>query len=103
MVTRVNGALSILPTQQPGTTGKVAGFFWKQGESDSAGNRTTQQYQADLENFISHLRTDFADPNLPFVFGLINNSGSNTNGIRQAQINVAATVPHTFLFDAANL
>jgi len=99
MRTRVSQALALLPTQRPSTTGRVAGFFWMQGESDALAGRTTAQYKADLTDFIGHLRSDFGDPNLPFVFGLINNSGGNTDAIRQAQFNVAATVPHTFLFN----
>lgn len=102
MRTVVNEAVANLPVQQPGTTGRVAGFFWMQGESDAWAGRTTAQYQADLTNLISRVRADFGDPNLPFVFGLIY-PAEDTAAVRQAQMNVAATVPHTFLFNTDSL
>jgi hypothetical protein len=100
MLKRVNDGLAALPTQQVGTTGRVAGFFWMQGESDAA-NRTKEQYQADLTNLISHVRADFHDVNLPFVFGSVNHCGTpvQIQAIRQAQTNVAKLIPRTFLFD----
>ena len=70
-----------------------------QGESDALAGRTIAQYEAALTEFISDVRTTFADPNLPFVIGLINDAGAYTGNIRQAQINVVASVPHTFLFN----
>lgn len=97
MVAQVQTALADLPVQQPGVTGKVAGFFWMQGESDVG--RTTAQYQTDLTNFIAAVRAQFGDPNLPFIFGLINDAGPGTDLIRQAQENVAATVSNAILVD----
>ncbi len=100
MLDRVNDALAQLPSQHPGTTGYVAGFFWMQGERDSnVYQRTTEEYQTDLTNFIGALRTAFGNEDLPFVFGLINNAGAGTAAVRQAQINVAATVLNTCLVD----
>ena len=99
MLTRVNAALAALPQQQAGVTGKVAGFFWMQGESDANAARTTSQYEADLTDLITHVRSDFGDPNLPFIFGRITTVWANAANIRQAQANVAATVPHTFMLD----
>jgi hypothetical protein len=107
---RVTTALTDLPLQKPGLTGQVAGFFWMQGEADAQQGRTTAQYQQDLTNFIAQVRADFNNPTLPFIFGLINNadtmatgsgpvqySGPGTAAVRQAQMNVAATVPNTYL------
>lgn len=99
MLTRVQDALKNLPVQQPGVTGRVAGFFWMQGESDALAGRTTEEYQADLTDLIAHVRTDFGDPDLPFVFGRITSFWSNAGSIRRAQENVAATVAHTYMFD----
>jgi hypothetical protein len=99
MLARVNDALTKLAKQRPGTTGKVAGFFWMQGESDANAGRTTEQYQADLTDLIAHVRADFGDPDLPFIFGRITPLWANAENIRQAQANVAATVHHTFMFD----
>lgn len=103
MLARVNDALAKLPVQKPGNTGKVAGFFWMQGESDGIGGRTTAQYQADLTDLIAHVRADFNDPNLPFVFGRITTIWPNAAEIRQAEANVAATVHHTFMLDTDSL
>lgn len=97
MLARVNDALTKLPQQQPGKTGKVAGFFWMQGESDAIAGRTTAQYAADLTNLIAHVRTDFGDPNLPFVFGRITPIWGDGHSIRDAEALVAATVPHTYM------
>jgi hypothetical protein len=99
MLARVGDALQKLPTQEHGMTGHVAGFFWMQGESDAMAGRTTAQYQADLTSLITHVRADFGDPDLPFVFGRITTLWSNAESIRQAQANVAATVPYTYMFD----
>src|SRR5262245_17583346 len=35
LTTRVNNSITALPSQQPGTTGGVAGLFWMQGERDA--------------------------------------------------------------------
>jgi hypothetical protein len=94
----VKEALETLPNQQSGTTGRIAGFFWMQGESDAWAGRTTEQYEHDLRNLIKHVRADFGDPSLPFVFGLIY-PDAGTASIRQAQRNVAASVPSTSLVD----
>ena len=99
MRARVNDALAKLPQQLPGTTGKVAGFFWMQGESDAIDRRTTAQYQADLTNLIEHVRADFGDPNLPFIIGRITTPYGDGHSIRDAQAAVAANVPHTFMLD----
>lgn len=100
MLDRVDDALAQLSIQHPGTTGYVAGFVWMQGERDSnVYQRTTEEYQADLTEFIGFVRDAFGDSDLPFVFGLIDNAGAGTDAVRQAQFNVAATVADTFLFD----
>jgi hypothetical protein len=99
MRARVKDALAALPNQQAGTTGKVAGFFWMQGESDANAARTTAQYEADLTDLIAHVRSDFADPKLPFVFGRITTIWANAENIRQAQANVAAKIPFTYMVD----
>ena len=95
MLARVNDALAKLPQQEPGTTGKVAGFFWMQGESDAAAGRTTSQYEADLTNLIAHVRKDFGDPNLPVIIGRITPQWGDGHSIRDAEDLVAKTLPYT--------
>jgi len=103
MLSRVNDALTKLPQQTSGAyVGKVAGFFWMQGESDAWDGRLTSQYQADLTNLIARVRTDFGDRNLPFVFGRITTMWGDGYSVRQAQSNVDATVPYTFMVDTDN-
>jgi len=63
-----------------GAERQVAGFFWMQGEADAASGRTTAQYEQDLRNFIARVRQDFG-ANIPFIFGLINNSDVGPNSV----------------------
>lgn len=102
MLSRVQSSLTQLPLQQPGKTGQVAAFFWMQGENDAIAAVDANAYQANLTSFISSVRSDFNNPNLPFIFGQINVSdnpswAANSIVIRQAQANIAALDPHAYL------
>jgi len=102
MLSRVQTSLTQLPIQQPGKTGQIAGFFWMQGENDAINAVDANAYQANLTALIARVRTDFNDPDLPFIFGQINVSNvpaymANSVVIRQAQANVAALDPHAYL------
>lgn len=93
MIARVQQSLADLQTQQ-GVTGKVAGFFWMQGESDAG--RT--DYAANLTNLIAKLRANpvIKNPNLPFVFGqIIDYSPPASTSLRAQQQLVADTVSNT--------
>ncbi len=49
---------------------EIAGMMWLQGASDSlAGTQTSQQYAANLRNFITTVRSDFETLNMPIVVG----------------------------------
>jgi hypothetical protein len=96
LMSRVNQSLAFLPFQHGGDTGTVAGFFWMQGEADAQDQRTTQQYETDLINFIAQVRADLGNPNLPFVYGLINDAAGSNDQIRQAQMDVASNVNNGF-------
>lgn len=48
--------------------GTLKGVLWHQGESNREDAAT---YQQDLQTLIANLRTDFDDPNLPFIAGQI--------------------------------
>jgi hypothetical protein len=97
LVSRVQQALAALPAQHNGDTGYLAGVFWMQGEADAQDLRTTQQYEYDLIGWVARLRYDLGVPNLPFVYGLINNAGGTNDQIRQAQMNVAPNVDNGFV------
>jgi hypothetical protein len=91
MVARVNQSIADLQTQL-GHTGFVAGFFWMQGESDAG----RSDYATNLTNFIASVRTDFGDPNLPFVFGqIIDFMPPDSTTIRNQQQQVANNVANT--------
>lgn len=94
MVTAVNTAVSALQAQNPSKTVKIKGFFWMQGESDTDGTL----YQTNLTNLISHVRADFGDPNLPFVFGQLGAAWTG-NAIAQAQANIGTPGRSTYIHD----
>jgi hypothetical protein len=45
-----------------GDVGRVAGFFWMQGEADAQQEASATSYEANLSAFIQRLRADFARP-----------------------------------------
>jgi hypothetical protein len=94
MVTAVNTAVAALKTQNPTKTVKIKGFFWMQGESDNDG----PTYQTNLVNLIAHVRADFGDANLPFVFGQVGATWSG-NAISVAQANVGTPGKSTYVHD----
>jgi hypothetical protein len=104
MVRHTAGALAALRAQT-GMRGRVAGFFWMQGESDATDPNMAVLYAAQLTNLIERVRADFGDPRLPFVFGKISPSPLWRYGahVRAAQESVAASVPNTALFSADDL
>lgn len=104
MVSRVKAAVAALQLQNPTKTVQIAGFFWHQGESDQG---LSEDYQSNLTNFISHVRADFNNPNLPFIIGQL---GPHYIGdpIFQAQANVStpgspACIPNTYTVPTTDL
>ncbi|MEI6676362.1 MAG: sialate O-acetylesterase [Verrucomicrobiota bacterium] len=95
MLNRVDDALTKLPQQRPGYSGKVAGFFWMQGEFDARDSRT--DYQTNLTALIARVRTDFGNPNLPFIIGRNRAQWGDGHTVREAQAAVAAAVPYTYM------
>jgi hypothetical protein len=49
----------------------IAGMIWMQGEEDTYGEATATAYHANLKNFITAVRGDFATPEMEFVIGRI--------------------------------
>lgn len=94
MISRVTASVAALQSLNPTKTVQIKGFFWMQGESDVDGAR----YQADLTNFISHVRSDFGDPNLPFVVGQLGAAWTG-NAISQAQAAVATPGSPAYVHD----
>lgn len=94
MVSRVTASVAALQSQNPTKTVQIKGFFWMQGESDVDGPR----YQNDLTNLISRVRTDFGDPNLPFIIGQLGAAWTG-NAIAQAQAAVGTPGSPAYVHD----
>jgi iduronate 2-sulfatase len=82
-----------------GATFTLRGMIWHQGEGD--GSSSTATYQARLADFIAAVRRDFGVANLPVVVGELATNRSLT--VRQAQFNVAETVPYVGFASSSNL
>lgn len=85
-----------------GDTYEITGFLWVQGEAD-ANREFGSDYEANLTNFITAIRTEFGQDTPFFISGLSDNQifGSNADNalVTQAQIDVAAADNNTFLID----
>lgn len=91
--------LALQSLTNDGTAFTLRGMIWHQGESD--GSSSTATYQARLTEFIAAVRRDFGVGNLPFVVGELATNRSLT--VRQAQFNVAQTVPYVGFASSSNL
>jgi hypothetical protein len=96
-VSTVQAALSSLTTA--GHTYELRGMLWVQGETDSNNATGSDNYQTNLTNLISRVRTDLnGGQAFPFVLSTISNSqyanittaGSGPYKVRQAQEAVAS-------------
>jgi len=92
----VQGALDSAPNAQ------IAGMLFMQGEADAYGPngmKWSQAYENNLKLFINSLRKDLKSPNMAFVIGQITSSDAWVNHeiVRQAQSDVARTVPNTYM------
>ena len=99
-VATVQAALSALTTA--GHTYDLRGMLWVQGETDSNNTTSSNNYQTNLSNLITRVRTDFnGGQPFPFVLSSLSNSqyanittvGSGPYKVRQAQETVAAADP----------
>ena len=88
-----------------GYTYNVKGMVWLQGETDSQDTTNTSNYQTNMNNFISEIRTHLNLPNLPVVLvGIKNNTNAttitNANTINTSLKNIANTDRHIgYVFD----
>lgn len=94
MVSAVNTAVAKLQIKNPDKLVQIQGFFWMQGENDTDGST----YQNNLTNFIARVRTDFGNPNLPFVIGQLGAAWTG-NAIAQAQANIGTPRKSTYVHD----
>ncbi len=99
-VPTVQAALSALTTA--GHTYALRGMLWVQGETDSNDATGSDNYQTNLTNLVTRVRTDLnSGQTFPFVLSTLSNSqyadiatvGSGPYKVRQAQETVAAADP----------
>lgn len=86
-----------------GHTYEIVGMLWTQGERDGKDGRTTAQYEADLNDFIGDIRTNYGE-DLPFFLSRLSSGQTDIRAdrlaqIRAAQNNVAAGDSKTYLID----
>jgi len=103
MLSCCSNALAALP-RETGHTGRVAGIFWTQGESDAlAGEAKAAAYGSNLRNFVLALRGHFGQAGLPFVYGRILPQWKNRQGVREGQQALTNCLPNVFMADADDL
>jgi hypothetical protein len=103
MLSALSNAMTVLP-RETGHTGRVAGVFWTQGESDAlAGTNAAAAYGTNLQNFVVTLRRHFGQPRLPFVYGRILPQWRNSQGVRDAQQALTNTLHDVFMANADDL
>lgn len=79
MLADIAEAIDNIPTDFPQFTGgnvEIAGMAWFQGWNDGEEQAFMDEYEQNLINLISDVRTDLNVPDLPFVIGLTGNGGS---------------------------
>jgi sialate O-acetylesterase len=86
--------------------GKVAGVLWYQGESD-ANPTAAPLFPAKFAELVAAIRSDFAQPDLPFYYvqlgrHLSNQNEKEWNQIQEAQRLAEAAIPHSGMITAVN-
>jgi hypothetical protein len=88
----------------------LAGMIWMQGEGDASDHTYAAGYAANLNTFITKVRSDFSTPDMPFVVGRIMSYpqypfGTQTDNatVRTAQAMVPGQVGHASWIDTDNL
>lgn len=86
-------------THRAMTAGILVGVLWHQGEADAAGGSRSKEYKERLKALIQTFRTEFKNPDLPFVIGQLGNFPARPWGggrvmVDCAQRDVAEEVGH---------
>ena len=101
----VEEVLANLGKEFPALKGReheIAGFFWHQGWNDGCDRQFTQEYESNMTHFISDMRRDLGNENLPFVIATSGMGGPDATGvagglgknIEPAQVNAAKKYKH---------
>lgn len=90
-----------------GAGGKIKGMLWYQGESDSS-VIAMPLFQQKFERFVTAVRRDFAQPDLPFYYVQIAhhanaNTGDEWNQVQEIQRNSESRIPHSAMAVAVDL
>ncbi len=88
--------------------GKVKGVLWYQGESDAMGGDAWKSYSQVFSRFITSVRSDFGQPELPFYFVQIGRFISSSdpkgwNAVQEAQRLIPERVPNTAVISVIDL
>jgi len=101
MIEQVREVLNNFDTRFPEWSGQgyqITGFGWHQGWNDSLNTFASNEYEANMANFITDIRAEFGKPALPVAIGTTGMVGAATSGDRltvvNAQINVANPALH---------
>ncbi|MEL6180820.1 MAG: sialate O-acetylesterase [Myxococcota bacterium] len=90
--------------REEGNEPELVAMFWMQGERDAAEQYSAQHYRTNLERFIHRVRDDLDAPHMTVVVGQI--AGPRLpwrTQVREAQAEVARTVPGVVLVDTERL
>lgn len=80
---------------------EICGMLWLQGESD-AKEKQGKAYEENLEAFITHMRTEFKTPDMPFIIARVRDyygKGPQAELVRDAQKSLAHKMKHVAWFD----
>jgi hypothetical protein len=93
---------AIVDLRNSGTAFEIAAMLWFQGESDAAEGQA-ESYEANLVNFIAHMREQFETPEMPFIIARVLSFYGGETGqaaiVRDAQVKVAEADPNAAWFD----
>jgi hypothetical protein len=93
---------ALVDLESEGADYTIAGMLWLQGESDALENQG-KAYEANLTAFISHMRTAFKMPEMPFIIARVKDHFGRKTGqavkVRDAQAKVAETMKKVAWFD----
>jgi hypothetical protein len=84
VLVEVKDVLSNLKKEFPGYQDQgyeIAGFFWHQGWNDGTNKSFSQEYEANMTNFIKDMRNDLGDEKLPFVIATSGMGGPDATGV----------------------
>lgn len=95
----IDSALAAIDTRK--YRPEIVGFLWMQGENDALDSTYADQYQANLENFISDIRAKVSIPDMPFIIGKIDSTmyWTYAGAVRAAETHVARNGKNIGIFD----